>query len=56
MNTKVREDVSRRIASKEYNKFIIEDIHPHQATQIVPSSFLWSFDDKLKKKLKLATG
>jgi len=43
---------SRRILSKEHNKYMSEGIDRHKATRLVPSILLKSFDEELEERIK----
>ena len=47
----IREDNSRRIASKDENAYIAEGIKLHQATQIAPSALLQPFSKELESRI-----
>ncbi|HLG17172.1 MAG TPA: site-specific DNA-methyltransferase [Blastocatellia bacterium] len=40
-------DGSRRIASRQHNKYVADGVAPHQATQVAPPTLIEQFDEKL---------
>jgi len=48
MNIAVREDKSRKIASREHNTYVTEGINPHKATQSVPATFLLPLSEEIQ--------